>query len=189
MIQAGGFDVNMTERARTPPIVNESKNGLSNVIGSVAMARTNDPDSATAQFFINVGDNKNLDYVAGQPGLRRVRSRDRRAWTSSRLSPKWRPARVSHMDDVPMRAGRDHFGAPRRQQDAMTRLFAAAATALFLGAVVTEIHSRLFAGRYFALLVLSVIGIFIGSLATHRHLRAHRFALPKTTAASRRGAR
>ncbi len=50
----------------------------------------------------------------------------------------------------------------------MTRLFAAAATALFLGAVVTEIHSRLFAGRYFALLVLSVVGIFIGSLATHR---------------------
>ena len=50
----------------------------------------------------------------------------------------------------------------------MTRLLAAAATALFLGAVVTEIHSRLFAGRYFALLVLSVVGIFIGSLATHR---------------------
>jgi cold shock protein len=50
----------------------------------------------------------------------------------------------------------------------MTRLFAAAATALFLGAVVTEIHSRLFAGRYFALLVLSVIGIFVGSIATSR---------------------
>jgi len=50
----------------------------------------------------------------------------------------------------------------------MTRLFAAAATALFLGAAVTEIHSRLFAGRYFALLVLSVVGILIGSLATHR---------------------
>jgi CspA family cold shock protein len=50
----------------------------------------------------------------------------------------------------------------------MTRLFAAAATALFLGAVVTEIHSRLFAGRNFALLVLSVVGIFVGSLATQR---------------------
>jgi cold shock protein len=47
----------------------------------------------------------------------------------------------------------------------MTRLLAAAATALFLGAVVTEIHSRLFAGRYFALLILSFIGIFVGGLA------------------------
>ncbi len=50
----------------------------------------------------------------------------------------------------------------------MTRLLAAAATALFLGAVVTEIHSRLFAGRYFALLVLSFIGILVGGLAMHR---------------------
>ena len=50
----------------------------------------------------------------------------------------------------------------------MTRLLAAAATALFLGAVVTEIHSRLFAGRYFALLILSFIGIFVGGLAMHR---------------------
>lgn len=50
----------------------------------------------------------------------------------------------------------------------MTRLFAAATTALFVGAVVTELHSRLFAGRYFSLLVLSVIGIFIGGLAMHR---------------------
>jgi peptidyl-prolyl cis-trans isomerase A (cyclophilin A) len=68
MIQAGGYDVNMTERKPNPPIVNESKNGLSNVIGSVAMARTNAPDSATAQFFINVADNKDLDYRAGRPG-------------------------------------------------------------------------------------------------------------------------
>ncbi len=50
----------------------------------------------------------------------------------------------------------------------MTRLFTAAASALFLGAVVTEIHSRLFAGRYFALLVLSVLGVFIGSVVTSR---------------------
>jgi CspA family cold shock protein len=50
----------------------------------------------------------------------------------------------------------------------MTRLFVAATTALFVGAVVTELHSRLFAGRYFALLVLSVIGILIGGLAMHR---------------------
>jgi CspA family cold shock protein len=50
----------------------------------------------------------------------------------------------------------------------MNRLLTAAATALFLGAVMTEIHSRLFAGRYFPLLVLSVLGVFIGSIVTSR---------------------
>lgn len=50
----------------------------------------------------------------------------------------------------------------------MIRLLTAAATALFVGGVVTEIHSRLFAGRYFALFVLSVLGIFIGSVVTSR---------------------
>jgi cyclophilin family peptidyl-prolyl cis-trans isomerase len=68
MIQAGGYDENMTERATKAPIVNESKNGLANVVGSVAMARLNDPDSATAQFFINVANNAQLDYRAGHPG-------------------------------------------------------------------------------------------------------------------------
>jgi CspA family cold shock protein len=64
----------------------------------------------------------------------------------------------------------------------MTRLFVAAATALFLGALVTEIHSRLFAGRHFALLVLSVIGIFIGAIATSRIVQ--RVELPASTDAA-----
>jgi len=67
MIQGGGFEPGMIEKPTRDPIENEAKNGLSNVIGSIAMARTMDPHSATAQFFINVADNKFLDYP-GQDG-------------------------------------------------------------------------------------------------------------------------
>ena len=62
MIQGGGFEPDMSERPTRPPVKNEAKNGLSNLRGTVAMARTNDPNSATAQFFINVKDNLSLDY-------------------------------------------------------------------------------------------------------------------------------
>ena len=62
MIQGGGYDPDMSERPTRPPIRNEAKNGLRNVRGSIAMARTNDANSATAQFFINVKDNPALDF-------------------------------------------------------------------------------------------------------------------------------
>jgi cyclophilin family peptidyl-prolyl cis-trans isomerase len=62
MIQGGGYDPDMSERPTRPAIRNEAKNGLRNVRGSVAMARTNEPNSATAQFFINVKDNPSLDF-------------------------------------------------------------------------------------------------------------------------------
>lgn len=62
MIQGGGFNSDMTQKATDAPIQNESKNGLKNVKGSIAMARTSAPNSATSQFFINVQDNANLDY-------------------------------------------------------------------------------------------------------------------------------
>jgi len=66
MVQAGGFDANFWEKPTRAPVPIESqqsaKAGLSNVPGSVAMARTSDPNSATSQFFINVGDNKRLDF-------------------------------------------------------------------------------------------------------------------------------
>jgi len=62
MIQAGGFGSDMSERPTRPPIPLESKNGLKNARGTVAMARRSDPNSATAQFFINVVDNTSLDY-------------------------------------------------------------------------------------------------------------------------------
>ncbi len=61
MIQVGGFDADMKEKPTRAPIPLESKSGLTNVRGSVAMARTRVPDSATAQFFINVKDNAFLD--------------------------------------------------------------------------------------------------------------------------------
>ena len=61
MIQGGGFTPGMKEKPAGNPIRNESGNGLSNLRGTLAMARTNDPDSATAQFFINVRDNQMLD--------------------------------------------------------------------------------------------------------------------------------
>lgn len=63
MIQGGGFTAQMARKPMKPPIVNEASNGLKNVRGSIAMARTNDPDSATSQFFINHKDNGPLDYV------------------------------------------------------------------------------------------------------------------------------
>jgi cyclophilin family peptidyl-prolyl cis-trans isomerase len=62
MIQGGGMDESMTEKATGAPIKNEGRNGLRNQRGTIAMARLNAPDSATAQFFINVKDNSSLDY-------------------------------------------------------------------------------------------------------------------------------
>ena len=62
MIQGGGFGADMSERSTRAPIPIESKNGLKNARGSVAMARRGDPNSATAQFFINLVDNARLDY-------------------------------------------------------------------------------------------------------------------------------
>lgn len=69
MIQGGGFKEDLTEKGgKFPPIKNEADNGLSNARGTIAMARTNVVDSATAQFFINVVDNKRLDHRG--PGRR-----------------------------------------------------------------------------------------------------------------------
>ncbi|NMG44646.1 peptidyl-prolyl cis-trans isomerase [Aromatoleum toluvorans] len=62
MIQGGGFDSSMSEKPTRAPVENEAKNGLRNEIGTLAMARTSDPHSATAQFFINLVDNSFLDY-------------------------------------------------------------------------------------------------------------------------------
>jgi cyclophilin family peptidyl-prolyl cis-trans isomerase len=62
MIQGGGFTPDMNQKAVDAPIAIESKNGLKNARGAIAMARTSNPNSATSQFFINVKDNANLDY-------------------------------------------------------------------------------------------------------------------------------
>ena len=62
MIQGGGFTADMTEKPTHPPIKNEADNGLKNERGTIAMARTPDPDSASAQFFINVANNSSLNH-------------------------------------------------------------------------------------------------------------------------------
>ena len=67
MIQGGGFDANMKQKGAKAPIKNEAGNGLKNVTGSIAMARTNDVNSATAQFFINVKDNDFLNHKSPSP--------------------------------------------------------------------------------------------------------------------------
>ncbi len=62
MIQGGGFEPGMKQKTTRAPIENEAKNGLKNTTGTLAMARTQDPHSASAQFFINLADNRPLDY-------------------------------------------------------------------------------------------------------------------------------
>ena len=64
MIQGGGMDENMQQKPTKEPVENEADNGLKNVTGTIAMARTMDPHSATAQFFINVKDNDFLNFKA-----------------------------------------------------------------------------------------------------------------------------
>ena len=70
MIQGGGLDAKMNKKPTKKAITNEADNGLKNVVGSVAMARTGNPHSATAQFFINVNNNGFLDH----------KSKDSRGW-------------------------------------------------------------------------------------------------------------
>ncbi|MDO8701564.1 MAG: peptidylprolyl isomerase [Undibacterium sp.] len=67
MVQGGGFEPGMKQKTSKPPIENEAKNGLKNLTYTLAMARTGDPHSASAQFFINTSNNSFLDYP-GQDG-------------------------------------------------------------------------------------------------------------------------
>ena len=95
MIQGGGFTPDYKQKPTRDPVANEAANGLSNTAGTLAMARTPDPHSATAQFFINVVDNPFLDLQGAEPArlrLLRVRQGGRRAWTWRRRSCRSRPA-------------------------------------------------------------------------------------------------
>lgn len=67
MVQGGGFEPGMKQKETRAPIENEADNGLENVVGSLAMARTMDPHSASAQFFINVADNSFLNHRSKTP--------------------------------------------------------------------------------------------------------------------------
>ncbi len=62
MVQGGGFTTDLVQKPTQPPVVSEAQNGLKNQIYTIAMARTSDPESATAQFYINVKDNPGLDF-------------------------------------------------------------------------------------------------------------------------------
>ncbi len=64
MIQGGGFERDLFQKPTRAPVKNEAANGLKNKVGTIAMARTQDPNSATAQFFINVANNTFLDFTA-----------------------------------------------------------------------------------------------------------------------------
>jgi cyclophilin family peptidyl-prolyl cis-trans isomerase len=69
MVQGGGFEPGMKEKKTRDPIKNESSNGLSNLKGTVAMARTGEPNSATAQWYVNVKDNTFLDRAKARDGV------------------------------------------------------------------------------------------------------------------------
>jgi cyclophilin family peptidyl-prolyl cis-trans isomerase len=69
LIQGGDYTPDLQQKPERAPIRNEANNGLSNLRGTVAMARTSDPHSAAAQFFINVVDNPRLDFVSEQNGF------------------------------------------------------------------------------------------------------------------------
>ena len=68
MIQGGGFTVDFAQKKSRAPVQNEANNGMKNDVGTIAMARTSDPNSATAQFFINVNDNQPLNFAPGNAG-------------------------------------------------------------------------------------------------------------------------
>ena len=96
MIQGGGYTPELVEKPTRPPIKNEARNGLRNSRGTVAMARTNDPNSATSQFFINVRDNHRLDFGIERRRLRRLRRGRRGAGD--------RGHDLAHADHDPQRA-------------------------------------------------------------------------------------
>ena len=93
MIQGGGMGARMDEKDTREPVQNEADNGLKNERGTLAMARTRDPHSATAQFFINLVDNDFLDH--SQPTLDGwgycVFGKSPKAWTWWTRSPRSRP--------------------------------------------------------------------------------------------------
>ena len=134
MIQGGGIEPGMRHKAARAPIRNEADNGLRNIAGTIAMARTQDPHSATAQFFINTVDNAFLDFKSKTPeglGLLRVRTGGRghggrcphrkhphrRAFGLSRRAGAGDPGRAGRSAGTLIRAAREGRAA------AMTTLF------------------------------------------------------------------
>lgn len=101
MIQGGGFDAGMKEKPARAPIKNEAKNGLHNQIGTIAMARTRDPHSAAAQFFINLVDNPSLDYPSFDGWGYAVFGKVTKGLEVMRQIGKVRTTTVGYYQDVP----------------------------------------------------------------------------------------
>ena len=101
MIQGGGFEPGMKQKATKSPIQNEANNGLKNTRGTLAMARTQAPHSATAQFFINVANNDFLNYNPGNPGYA-VFGRVTKGTEVVDAIAKVRTGRRGWYDDVPL---------------------------------------------------------------------------------------
>jgi cyclophilin family peptidyl-prolyl cis-trans isomerase len=100
MIQGGGFTADMKQKQTNDPIQNEAKNGKQNLRGTLAMARTNDINSATAQFFINLKDNDFLDHKPGSYGYA-VFGRVTSGMATVDAIAKVKTGRRGHHDDVP----------------------------------------------------------------------------------------
>jgi peptidyl-prolyl cis-trans isomerase A (cyclophilin A) len=94
VIQGGGFDAALVQKAPRDPIVNESKNGLKNTRGSISMARTMDPNSATSQFFLNLKDNPPLDQGAGYAVFGQIVRGQEVMDTIAAIPTERKPARV-----------------------------------------------------------------------------------------------
>lgn len=103
MIQGGGFTADMKQKATREQIKNEAKNGKQNLRGTLSMARTNDIDSATAQFFINLKDNDFLDHKPGSYGYA-VFGRVTSGMEVVDAIAKVKTGRRGHHDDVPVEA-------------------------------------------------------------------------------------
>ena len=104
MIQGGGFGPDMTQKETREPIINEANNGLKNDRGTLAMARTNDPNSAIGQFFINHKDNDFLNYAGpANPGYA-VFAKVVEGLDVVNLIAEVETAKSAHHDDVPVEA-------------------------------------------------------------------------------------
>ena len=120
MIQGGGFTPDMAEKKEglRPPIKNEWQNGLKNTRGTIAMARTQVADSATAQFFINVVDNARPGHAARRRRLRRVRQGRRRHGHGGQDPRHAGPGRPQAADGRwRRRAGRHQVGQARTMEE------------------------------------------------------------------------
>lgn len=102
MIQGGGMDLGLKEKATRPSIKNEANNGLKNKMGSIAMARKPDPHSATAQFFINLVNNDNLDYPSRDGWGYCVFGQVTQGMDIVNKISKVKTGNVSHFQDVPV---------------------------------------------------------------------------------------